>query len=389
VNIPVTKPCLGQEEIGAVAERLLGGWVVQGPKVREFEEAFAAYVGARFARATTSCTTALHLALLCLGVGPGDEVIVPALTYVATANAVLYCGATPVFVDIDVPTFDIDAGAIEAKITPRTKVILPVHEFGLPADMPAILAIANRRGVAVLEDAACATGSRLGGRHVGTFGRAGCFSFHPRKAITTGEGGMIVTDDEELAAHVEVLRSHGASVSDFARHQAQAQAEGQGQAAAPSFALPDFDELGFNYRMTDIQAAIGVEQMKKLPWILSARQARAARYTELLSRQRGLALPTTPAGTEHAFQSYVTMVQGGHAERDRVALALQARGIATRQGTHAVHALGLYRSRFGLSPEECPNAWRADRQSMTLPLYATMTDEEQDYVVRNIAEVMK
>jgi dTDP-4-amino-4,6-dideoxygalactose transaminase len=377
VNVPVTKPVLGQEEIDAVAERLLGGWVVQGPKVREFEEGFARYVGARHARATTSCTTALHLALLALGIGPGDEVIVPALTYVATPNSVLYCGATPVFVDVDLRTFNIDPSQVEAKITPRTKAIMPVHEFGCAADIPRLVDIASARGLPVIEDGACATGTRHGGKHVGTFGRIGCFSFHPRKAITCGEGGMIVTDDEAIANHVEVLRSHGAGVSDLQRHQ-----------AGGGFQLPDFDEVGFNYRMTDIQAAIGVEQLKKLPWILAARQKRAARYTELLAGQKGLTLPETPANTEHAFQSYVTLVDASHEERDRVALALQARGIATRQGTHAVHALGLYRKKYGLVPEDCPNAWKADQQSMTLPLYATMTDEEQDYVVAEIKAVM-
>lgn len=378
MNIPVTKPVLGEEEIKAVAERLLGGWVVQGPKVREFEEAFAAYSGAKYARATTSCTTALHLALICLGVGPGDEVIVPALTYVATANAVVYCGATPVFVDIDLRTFNMDPSAIEAKITEKTKAIVPVHEFGLAADMNAILAIADRRGVPVLEDAACATGTRYHGRHVGAFGRLGCFSFHPRKAITAGEGGMIVTDDAAFAARIEVLRSHGASMSDLARH----------EKGGNGFVLPDFDELGFNYRMTDIQAAIGVEQMKKLPWIHAARRERAARYTRLLAGVDGLTLPHAPDGYEHAFQSYVTVVDASHEERDRVALALQAKGIATRQGTHAVHALGFYRARCGTKVEDCPMAWKADRQSMTLPLYATMTDEEQDYVVGHVRETM-
>jgi dTDP-4-amino-4,6-dideoxygalactose transaminase len=378
VNIPVTKPCLGEEEIRAVAERLLGGWVVQGPKVKEFEEMFAAYAGTRFARATTSCTTALHLALLAADVGPGDEVIVPALTYVATANSVMYCGATPVFVDIDLSTFNIDVTAIERKISRKTKVIMPVHEFGLPADMKAILAIAEKHGLIVLEDAACATGTKYQGRHVGGFGRAGCFSFHPRKAITSGEGGMIVTDDEATASKIEVLRSHGASTSDFARH----------QQSGGGFVLPEFDDLGFNYRMTDIQAAIGVEQMKKLRWILSERQKRAQRYTQKLAGIPGLSLPVTPAGDEHAYQSYVTLVERSHEERDRVALELQARGIATRQGTHAVHALGFYRKKFGLAPEDCPMAWKADRQSMALPLYATMTDEEQDYVVSHVAGVM-
>jgi dTDP-4-amino-4,6-dideoxygalactose transaminase len=378
VNIPVTKPVLGEEEIKAVAERLLGGWVVQGPKVREFEETFAKYAGTRFAKATTSCTTALHLALLCLDIKPGDEVIVPALTYVATANSVVYCGATPVFVDIELATFNMDVAKIEAKITKRTKAIMPVHEFGLAADMDAILAIADKHGLPVLEDAACATGTRYKGRHVGGFGRLACFSFHPRKAITSGEGGMITTDDESFAARIEVLRSHGASMSDLARH----------EKGGAGFVLPDFDELGFNYRMTDIQAAIGVEQMKKLPRIHAARRARAARYTELLTGIPGLTLPIEPDGYEHAYQSYVTLVEESHEARDRIALALQAKGIATRQGTHAVHALGYYRTKFGTRPEDCPVAFKADRQSMTLPLYATMTDEEQDYVVRCVKETM-
>lgn len=377
MNIPVTKPCLGEEEIQAVAGRLLSGWIVQGSKVGEFEGMFAHYVGARFARATTSCTTALHLALLALGIGPGDEVLVPALTYVATANAVLYCGATPVFVDIDLATFNIDVQQIERQINPRTRALMPVHEFGLSADMDAVMAIAAQHSLLVLEDAACACGATYHGRHVGTFGRAGCFSFHPRKAITTGEGGMVTTDDESLAHKIEVLRSHGASTSDLDRHQSKT-----------GFVLPEFDELGFNYRMTDIQGAIGVEQMKKLERILAQRRARAARYTALLSGTPGLTLPYVPADCEHAYQSYVTLVESSGKERDRVAMELQSRGIATRQGTHAVHALRLYRRKYNLRPEDCPMAWRADRQSMTLPLYATMTDEEQDYVIAHVQEVM-
>lgn len=370
MNIPVTKPCLGEEEIQAVADRLLSGWVVQGPKVREFEERFATYTGARFARATTSCTTALHLALLALGIGPGDEVLVPAFTFVATANAVLYCGARPVFVDIDLLTFNVDVAQIESRITRQTKAIIPVHEFGLSADMDAIMSIAEKHQLFVVEDAACACGARYRNRHVGIFGKAGCFSFHPRKAITTGEGGMIVTDDEALARRIEILRSHGASASDLARHQSKS-----------GFVLPEFDEMGYNYRMTDIQGAIGVEQMKKLDWILGQRCSRAGRYTAKLTGLPGLQTPFVPEGCKHVYQSYVTLVDGGRERRDEVALALQERGIATRQGTHAVHALGLYRERFGLQPEDHPTAWKADQQSMTLPLYATMTDEEQDYVI--------
>jgi len=377
MKLPVTKPCLGQEEIQAVAERLLSGWVVQGPKVAEFERLWAEFVGARFARATSSCTTALHLALLSLGVDPGDEVIVPAFTWVATANAVEYCSAKPVFVDIDPRTFNIDPAQIESKITPRTKVILPVHEFGLSADMDAIMAVARKHNLHIVEDAACACGTRYHGQHVGTFGDVGCFSFHPRKAITTGEGGMLTTDDKDKARLFEVLRSHGSETSDLARHEEK------------SFALPEFNKLGFNYRMTDIQGAIGVEQMKKLDWILEQRRARVHRYTQQLSGLPGLVLPIEPERYTHVYQSYVTLVEGGHAERDRVALALQDKGIATRQGTHALHALGYYREKYDFKPEDCPNAWAADQQSMALPLYATMTDEEQDYVISSMREVFR
>lgn len=377
MNIPVTKPCFGQEEIQAVAERLLNGWVVQGPKVAEFERMWAEFIGVRFARATTSCTSALHLALLAIGVGPGDEVVVPAFTWVATANAVEHCGAKPVFTDIDMRSFNIDPEQVENKLTSRTKVLLPVHEFGLSAEMDVIMAIARRHDLAVVEDAACACGTLYKGQHVGTFGDVGCFSFHPRKAITTGEGGMLTTNDEKLAKLFEVLRSHGAESSDLSRHKSNS-----------GFILPEFNRLGFNYRMTDIQAAIGVEQMKRLDWILEQRRTRAKRYTEMLSDLPGLALPSEPDGYTHVYQSYVTLIESGHVERDRVALAMQAKGIATRQGTHAVHALGYYRDKYDLGLEDYPNAWIADQVSLTLPLYATMTDEEQDYVIQCLRYIL-
>lgn len=370
MKIPVTRPVFGDEEIDAVAACLRSGWVVQGPKVAEFEALWAGYTGARFARATTSCTTALHLAMIAIGIEPGDEVIVPAFTWVATANAVEYCGATPVFADIDLRTFNLDPAAIEARITPRTKAIVPVHEFGLSADMTAILEIAARHDLRVVEDAACATGTRHQGRHVGTFGDVGCFSFHPRKAISTGEGGMLTTDDETAATLVEVLRSHGAEESDLARH-----------AGTGGFALPEFNRLGFNYRMTDIQAAIGVEQMARLEGILEVRRSLAARYDEALGDLDGLRTPFEPVGDTHVYQSYVTFVEDGHEARDRLAARLGDEGIASRQGTHAVHALGYYRDRYDLSPGDFPNAWAADRQSLTLPVFAGMSDEEHAHVV--------
>ena len=370
-EIPITRPILGDEEIAAVAERLRSGWLVQGPKVAEFERGWAAYTGAPHARATTSCTTALHLALLAVGVGPGDEVVVPSFTWVATANSVEMCGATPVFADVDAATFCLDPDAAAAAITARTKVIMPVHQFGLAADLDRLLPLAHRHGLALVEDAACAAGSLYRDRHVGTFGAAGCFSFHPRKAITTGEGGMVVTADPGIARTVEVLRGHGAEASDLERH------------ASGAFALPEFRRLGFNYRMTDLQAAIGVVQLGRLPGILAERRSVAARYDRLLAGVPGLTLPVEPPGRRHVYQSYVVMLDSP-VERDRLALQLGAAGITSRPGTHAVHALEYYSSKYRLGSDDLPVAWRADRQSLTLPVYPGMAEDDQDYVVQQI-----
>ncbi len=373
MNIPVTRPVLGEEEIAAVADRLLSGWLVQGPKVAEFEALWATFVGAPHAKATSSCTTALHLALIGVGVGPGDEVIVPSFTWVATANVVEYCGATPVLVDVDPVTFNIDPLAAERAVTSRTKAIMPVHVFGLSADMDPILQLARRHDLRVVEDGACACGSLYKGRHVGTFGDVGCFSFHPRKAITTGEGGMLTTGSADLGRLFEVLRSHGAESSDLARHSSE-----------NGFALPEFNVLGFNYRMTDIQGAIGVEQMHKLPSILEARRAVAHRYLDELADVTAVSLPFEPEGYRHVYQSFVIMVEDSQAGRDKLALGLQEAGIASRQGTHAVHTLGYYQKKYDWSPSDCPNALRADRQSLTLPVFAGMTWEEQSYVIANV-----
>ena len=370
VNVPVTRTVMGDEEIAAVADTIRSGWLVQGPRVAEFERLWSEFTASPHSRATTSCTTALHLALLALGIGPGDEVIVPAFTWIATANVVEHCGATPVFADIDTATFNIDPASIEKQLSPRTAAVIPVHEFGLSADMDAILEITTARGLRVVEDAACACGTRYRGQHVGTFGDAGCFSFHPRKAISTGEGGMVTTSNPEVARVVEVLRSHGAETSDLARHQ-----------GGGGHALPEFNRLGFNYRMTDLQAAIGIEQMKRLDGILDARRGRAARYTDALTGLPGLRTPIEPDDCTHVYQSYVLWVEDGGVARDALAERLEGQGIASRQGTHAVHALGYYRDRYDLSPEDFPNAWAADRQSLTLPLYATMSDDEQAYVI--------
>lgn len=383
MKIPISKPFFGEEEKLAVQEPLETGWVVQGPKVAQFEARFREYTHAPHALATTSATTALHLALVALGVGPGDEVIVPAFTWVATANVVEMQGAKPVFVDIELETFNIDVARIERAITKKTKVILPVSLFGVSADMNAVLAIARRHGVKVVEDDACATGAWYHGHHAGTLADAGCFSFHPRKAITTGEGGMLITGDADIAAHVQSLRDHGASKSDLSRH-----------LGARSYVLPDFDMVGYNYRMTDIQAAVGVVQMGRLESLLARRTAVARRYDDALGSTGWLRPPVTPPGCVHGYQSYVCLFQPEvpgmdnvdelHAQRNALMDSFEAAGVATRPGTHAVHALGFYREKYGIRPSDFPNAWIADRLTLALPLFAQLTEEEQQFVLEQL-----
>ena len=361
-----------------MATPLQTGWIVQGPQVAEFEELFRQLSGSPHAFATTSCTTALHLALAVLGVGPGDEVVVPAFTYVASANVVEQSGATTVFCDIDRTTFNVDLSSLEAAITPSTKVVMPIHLFGLLADMPAVMQIADRHGIAVLEDAACAVGSTLDGRHAGTFAAFGAFSFHARKVITTGEGGMLTVRDPDQARRAGILRSHGGQVSDIERHEKGA------------FALPEHDEVGFNYRMTDFQGAMGVVQMGKLEVAVRARRSLAARYDEALGDLTGVTTPLVPDGYHHTYQSYVLLIDPDEAARprDAVALELQSRGIATRQGTHAVHLLGYYRRKYRIEPDDFSSARYADANSLSLPLYPTMSEDEQAYVIGNIRELL-
>ena len=378
LNVPITRPLFGPEEAAAVAMPLETGWIVQGPQVAEFERLFCELSGSPHSLATTSCTTALHLALAVLGVGAGDEVVVPAFTYVASANVVEQSGARTVFCDIEPTTYNVDPASLEQAITPRTKAIMPVHLFGLVADMAAVGDIAERHAVAVVEDAACAVGSTLNGRHAGTFGDFGAFSFHARKPITTGEGGMLTVRDDNHAARATALRSHGGLISDLERH------------LKGAFALPDHDEVGFNYRMTDFQGALGVVQMGRLPAVLDARRRLAERYSEALGDLPGLATPVVPPASVHTYQSYVVRIDPHEAAlaRDALALELQVRGIATRQGTHAVHLLGYYRRTYDIRPEDFPHAFDADATSLSLPLFPSMSGEEHDYVIDSIRELL-
>ncbi len=384
-RIPITRPLFGPEEMRAVQQPLESGWVVQGPFVEKFENDFAAFTGARHAVATTSCTTALHIAVAALGVGPGDEVIVPAFTWISTANVVEFMGATPVFCDIDLETFNIDPARIEPLITARTVGLIPVHLFGLCADMDPILELAGQHDLWVVEDAACAFGARHHGQHAGTFGDMGCFSFHPRKSITTGEGGMITTERDDFAHTARMLRDHGASRTDLARHHGKA-----------AFLLAEYDHLGFNYRMTDIQGALGCAQMKRAESILEARRKGAARYDEKLAEISWLRIPAVPAGGEHGYQAYVCLFSPEepsldnagrlHDRRNDLMMRLEEQGISTRQGTHAPVILGYYADKYRLLPAQFANAFLADRLSLTLPLYPQMTADEQDLVCARLVD---
>ena len=402
-KIPVTKPYFDEEELEQIKGSLDSGWVANGPRCVEFEKKIAEHEGIKEGVATTSCTTALHLAMAGEGMTAGMDVIVPAFTFVATENAIVETGATPVMVDIHEETFNVDADKVREIINSRYTMrdgrlvnketgnvlwgIVPVHEFGLCCDIYAINAIAEEYGLKVIEDAACALGAMIGDKHQGAFGNTSCVSFHPRKSITTGEGGMVLTDDEELAVRLRELRSHGNSISAADRD------KGKG------FLLPEFNVAGYNYRMTDIQGGMGLAQVKKLDYIIETKREKAQKYNKLITEKLPeLIYPVEPEGYFHTYQSYVCMlnleklgisdVEEGGEYRNRLLELLEEKGIATRQGTHAVHTLGYYRNRFGYKPEDFPHAYACDRLSITLPLYVQMTDDDQEYVVNEFRNVI-
>lgn len=369
-NIPISLPSMGQEEWEAMKEPIFSGWITQGPKVAQFEKLFAERHGVKYALAVSNCTTALHLALVALGVGVGDEVIVPAFTWVSTANAVMYCGAKPVFIDIDPVTFNIDVNQLRAKITAKTKAIIPVHLFGLCADVDKIKEIAPE--LKIVEDGACAAGAALNGTAAGALGDIGCFSFHPRKSVTTGEGGMLTTNDDALAEKLNCLRNHGASISEEQRHK-----------GPRPYILPEFDMVGYNYRMTDLQGALGVIQIQKLDTFINERQQWANYYNEQLKDIEWLRIPVYDAKYKHGWQSYVLFIDETKApmSRNEMMEYLQQQGVSTRPGTHAVHMLGYYANTFGIQPQDYPGAYAANEYSMSIPLHNKMTADDFEYIV--------
>lgn len=383
INVPIAKTSLLDSEIQSVLEPLNSGWLVQGPKVAEFEKRWSSFTNAKNSIAVTSCTTALHLSLAALGFRPGDEAIVPAFTWISTANVIEHLGGKVIFCDIDPITFNIDVNQIENKITSKTKAIIPVHLFGLSADMNPINNIAKKHNLWVVEDAACGFGAQYYGEHVGTLGNTGCFSFHPRKAITTGEGGMITTSDTELAERIKCLRDHGAAMSDLQRH-----------LGAKPYLLADHPEAGYNQRMTDIQGALGSAQMSRAQEIVEERQKLARIYDHAFADTDWLRTPMCPDGLNHGYQSYACMyrpntanLEGLHATneaRNKGMESLQSNGVSTRPATHAVHMLSYYRKKYDLSSKDFPNALIANDCSISLPLFNGMTEIEQEYVIEKV-----
>jgi dTDP-4-amino-4,6-dideoxygalactose transaminase len=372
--IPVIRPWLGEEEAEAAAAVVRSGWVAQGPRVAEFEREFARHVQAGDGVAVSSCTTALHLGLHVLGVGPGDEVVVPSFSFIATANAVRYAGAMPVFADVDALTGNITPQSVEAVATPRTRAVIGVHQGGVPFDVEAVAQLCDRLGAELLEDAACAAGSTYRGKPVGAGGGLAAWSFHPRKLLTTGEGGMLTTSDPDQAARMRRLREHGMSASAADRHQ------------SATVALEEYDEVGFNYRMTDMQAAIGLVQLAKLDQVIARRRELAARYHEALAPLDGLRMVADPEHGTTNYQSFWVVLPDTFAGTNvDVLTALAERGVSARRGIMAAHLEPAYR---GVAAD-LPVTEHLTQRSVILPLFHAMTVDEQDDVVAALTEVLK
>jgi perosamine synthetase len=366
--IPIAKPYLTAEEAQAAYDTILTGWITQGPRVAEFEEKFAAYTGAKYAVAVSNCTTALHLAMIVAGVKAGDEVICPSMSYVATANSIKYVGATPVFAEIIPATYNLDPVDTEKKITKKTKAILLVHQIGMPADIDAFHALASKYNLKLIEDAACAAGSAYKGGKIGSHSELVCFSFHPRKVISTGDGGMITTNNEEYYKRMKLLRQHGMSVNDRVRHESS------------KLIFEDHIEVGYNYRMTDIQASVGIKQLEKLDWIVAERRKIGMQYHEAFKSIDCIQLPIEKEGYFTNYQSYsIYLKDNCPVSRNDIMQTLLDEGVSSRRGIMTTHRETAYSTEY--ADLSLPVSEKAADNSIILPLYIPMKQADIDEVI--------
>jgi dTDP-4-amino-4,6-dideoxygalactose transaminase len=369
-KIPLLRPFFDSDEMEEIQKVLESGWVSQGPKVKEFEKKVADYLGVRYAIACVNCTSALHMSLLSLDIKQKDEILVADYTFPATGHSVLYCGAKPVFVDVDLRTYNINSELIEGKITERTKAIIPVHIFGQPAEMDRIKEISEKHDIKVIEDAACAFGAQYNGRYAGTIGDIGCFSFHARKGITTGEGGMLVTNNEELAKRIRELSLFGMrNAWDVER--------------TNESVIPEFVNIGYNYKMSDITAAVGVAQLKKLEKITKRKIELAKYWDEKLQDIKDIEAPFVKENVKHIFQSYVTLLSP-NIKRNRIIQELKQKGVQTQIGTYSSHIQPVYNSK-----EKCPNSLEIFNRSLALPMYYMLNEESIDIAAKYIKTALE
>ncbi len=373
--IPIAKPYLTEEEAQAAYDTILTGWITQGPRVAEFEEKFAQYTGAKYAVAVSNCTTALHLSMIVAGIKAGDEVICPSMSYIASANSIKYVGATPVFAEVDPATYNLDVADVEKRITPRTKAILLVHQIGMPADIDAFAALAKKHQLHLIEDAACAAGSSYKGKKIGSHSDLVCFSLHPRKVISTGDGGFITTNNEEYYNRMKLLRQHGMSVNDRVRHESS------------KLIFEDHVEVGYNYRMTDIQAAVGIKQLAKLDWIVGERRKIAQTYLSQLGDIPFIRLPHEQEGYFSNYQSFSIYL---HPEcplsRNEIMQQMLDAGIATRRGIMTTHRETAYKEESAHC--QLPKSEDAADNSIILPLYIPMKDEDVQLVISTFRKIL-
>lgn len=373
--IPIAKPYLTSEDAQAAYDTIMTGWITQGPRVQEFEEKFAAYTGASYAVAVSNCTTGLHLAMIVAGIGANDEVICPSMSYIATANSIMYVGAKPVFAEVDPSTYNLDVIDVEKRITPKTKAILLVHQIGMPADIDAFRALCDKHKLILIEDAACAAGCSYNGKKIGSHSDLVCFSFHPRKVISTGDGGMVTTNNEAFASRMKLLRQHGMSVNAGVRH------------GSSKVIFEDHVEVAYNYRMTDIQAAVGIRQLEKLDWIISERRKIADQYLTAFADIPFIRLPKEPQGSFTNWQSFsIYLKENSPIKRNDLMQALLDIGIASRRGVMTSHRETAYLDFCnGLS---LPATEDACDNSIIIPLYVPMKQEEVDEVIRGFRKCL-